>query len=170
MKAYLVFLFTLVVMLLSCSKVEKQQEFKKEQWNLRKATTYLDTAFVKGKTYLSVYSEIYSGTEHITHHLTATASIRNVSTKDTLYVTHASYYDTHGNKIRDYLDTPIFVRPMETVFIVIEEKDNEGGTGGNFLFTWEAKQEFPEPIFESVMISTSGQQGLSFSVQGKRVE
>jgi len=59
---------------------------------------------------------------------------------------------------------------METVEIVIDEKDQEGGTGANFLFDWSIKPNSHEPYFEGVMISTSGQQGLSFTTEGKRVE
>lgn len=169
MKWIFLTLFPLFLMF-SCNKERNYEEVRNEQWGLRRASAHLDSSYIEGMTYLSVYSQIYSGAEHITHNLTATASIRNVSVKDTIYVTHASYFDTHGKQMRDYLRYPIYVKPMETVFIVIEEADDAGGAGGNFLFTWQIKEETPEPLFESVMISTSGQQGLSFSVQGKRVK
>lgn len=156
--------------ILSCTTRKEEQHLKQQQWEQRKIKKTLADDLLSGKTYLSVYSKIYSGKEHITHNLTATISMRNVSATDTIYIRHASYFDTHGKQIRDYLKYPIFVKPMETVFIVIEEIDGAGGTGGNFLFTWQVKENTPEPLFESVMISTSGQQGLSFSVQGKRVE
>ena len=58
---------------------------------------------------------------------------------------------------------------METVEIVIDESDKEGGTGANFLFNWSIKPNSTEPFFESVMLSTSGQQGISFTTQGKTV-
>ena len=52
---------------------------------------------------------------------------------------------------------------------MIDEIDREGGTGANFIFEWAIKRKSNEPIFESVMISTSGQQGLSFTTQGIRI-
>lgn len=159
-----------IYLLIACNGEEQHQEMKQAQWNQKKVTAPLSANLITGKTYLSVYSQIYSGREHITHNLTATVSMRNISTSDTIYITDASYYDTHGGLVRNYLETPIFLVPMETADIVIEETDKEGGTGGNFVFTWKVAADTPEPLFESVMISTSGQQGLSFSVQGKRIE
>jgi hypothetical protein len=89
---------------------------------------------------------------------------------DTVYIDKAMYFDTRGRSIRTYFDRTIFIAPMETVEIVIAERDKEGGTGANFLFNWKIKPTSSEPLFESVMISTSGQQGLSFTTQGKRIK
>lgn len=122
-----------------------------------------------GHSYLSIYSQIYSDTEHRTHSLTATVSIRNVSQSDTIYLTRADYYDTHGNLLKSYLEKPNYVAPLETVEIVIAEKDNSGGTGANFLFDWAVRPGAPEPYFEGIMISTIGSQGLSFTTQGIRI-
>ncbi|MDA0176846.1 DUF3124 domain-containing protein [Mesoflavibacter profundi] len=119
-----------------------------------------------GHTYLSVYSQIYSTTEHKTHDLTATVSIRNVSTTDTIYIKKADYYNTKGDLIRHYIKQTIFVKPMQTIEIVIDEKDKEGGTGANFMFEWQVDNQTSQPYFEAVMISTSGQQGLSFTTKG----
>ena len=59
---------------------------------------------------------------------------------------------------------------METVEIVIDEMDEQGGTGANFMFDWAMKKTSNEPLFEGVMISTSGQQGLSFTTQGRKIK
>lgn len=139
-------------------------------WETRKASGIVLDSLDKGSSYLSVYSQIYSQTEHIKHNLTATVSMRNTSKKDTIYLSQAAYFDTHGTFLRSYFDNAIFIAPMETVEIVIDEIDKVGGTGANFIFDWYIHHNTPEPIFEAVMISTSGQQGLSFSTQGKRIE
>ena len=55
---------------------------------------------------------------------------------------------------------------MQTIEIVIDENDIEGGTGANFIFDWLATKSTHAPYFEAVMISTSGQQGLSFTTKG----
>ena len=133
-------------------------------------TYTLEDSMISGSTYLSVYSEIYSQSEHRTHNLTATVSMRNTNLSDTVFIDKAAYFDTHGNPIRSYFDKPVFIAPMETVEIVIDEVDREGGTGANFLFNWRIKPTSNEPLFEGVMISTSGQQGLSFTTQGKRLK
>jgi len=36
-------------------------------------------------------------------------------------------------------------------------------------FDWKVKKQTPEPLFEGIMISTSGSHGLSFTTQGKRI-
>lgn len=124
----------------------------------------------KGTSYLSFYSQIYSLTEHKTHDLTVTISMRNTSDTDTLYISKADCFDTQGKLVRNYFKKPIFLLPMETTEIVIKELDDEGGTGANFLFDWHINKNGSEPLFESIMISTSFQQGLSFVTQGKRIK
>jgi len=62
------------------------------------------------------------------------------------------------------------LQKMETLEIVIAELDKKGGTGGNLIFEWGKKKTTSPPLFEAVMIATYGQQGLSFTTQGKRIE
>ena len=61
---------------------------------------------------------------------------------------------------------PIYVLPLETIEIVIEDRDIEGGSGANFVFEWAMKNKKNPPLFEAVMISTYGDQGLSFTTRG----
>lgn len=119
-------------------------------------------------TYLPVYSHIYSRTQRTDHDLTVTASVRNVSASDTLYLHRADYFDTGGEPIRTYFDYPIYVAPLETVEIVIDETDRAGGSGADVLVEWSVMPGVPEPLFEAVMISTNAQQGLSFTTRGLR--
>lgn len=169
------FLLPFVVFsLFSCTQqVQKIQEstVAPEVFNWEKKYIDLpDVGVEKGTSYLSFYSQIYSLTEHKTHDLTVTISMRNTSDTDTLYIGKADCFGTHGELVRHYFKRPIFLVPMETAEIVIEELEYEGGTGANFLFDWYISEEGTEPIFESIMISTSFQQGLSFVTQGKRIK
>ncbi|MEQ8625142.1 MAG: DUF3124 domain-containing protein [Vicingaceae bacterium] len=165
-------LFILIVLIQSCKKIEKTKisSIDTVNWENRTIKHKLPDSLIHGQTYLSVYSQIYSQTEQRTHDLTATVSLRNTNTTDTLYVDKAEYFGTEGNLIRTYFDKTIHIAPMETVEIIIDEEDQTGGTGANFLFVWKIKQNTNEPLFEAIMISTSGQQGLSFTTQGKRVK
>ena len=137
-------------------------------WSARAAVLPSDDSLAAARTYLPVYSHIYSRTERIDHNLTVTASLRNVSAGDTLYLLSADYYDTGGSLIRSYFADPIYVAPLETVEIVIDALDRAGGSGANFLFDWRIRAGAPEPLFEAVMISTNAQQGLSFTTRGVR--
>jgi len=96
--------------------------------------------------------------------------MRNMSESDTIYIVRAEYFDTFGQSVRKYFDTPIYLAPLETTEIIIDEIDTSGGTGSNFIFEWKIPESSPEPLFEGVMTSTLGQQGLSFITQAKRIE
>jgi hypothetical protein len=156
----------LAILLLSCSP--QQDTPKVTNWDKRIALQIPDS-LLGGVSYLSVYSQIYSQTEHRTHDLTATISMRNLNLTDTIFINKAEYFNTEGKPIRTYFKKTVFVAPLETLEIVIDEKDQAGGTGGNFIFHWAIKPNTNEPLFEAVMISTSGQQGISFATQGKRI-
>ena len=138
-------------------------------WSAKQANIKIhDSLLIKGSTYLPVYSEIYQRNKDFTFNLTATVSIRNISLKDTIYLYKADYYNTQGDLLHEYIDDPVFVKPMETIEIVVAENDLKGGTGANFVFDWSKRIDKLDPFFEAVMISTSGQQGISFTTQGIR--
>lgn len=161
------FYFMLLIGLLtSCEEEKSISSYDPVNWETREAKVSSSSSLQEGKTYLSVYSEIYSQSEHKTHGLTATVSMRNVSSTDTIFIKKAEYFSTKGELIRTYFKHPIYIAPMETVEIVVDETDAEGGTGANFIFEWAVKESSSKPLFEGVMISTSGQQGLSFTTSG----
>ncbi len=165
-----IFILALTSVLFSCEKQKEISSYDPVNWSERTTNISPADSLEKGTSYLSVYSEIYSQTEHRTHNLTSTVSMRNVDNKDTLFVENAEYFNTHGEPIRIYFEDPIYIAPLETVEIVVDENDMEGGTGANFIFNWAKKRSAPEPLFEAVMISTSGQQGLSFTSKGVRIK
>jgi len=138
-------------------------------WNDRKAGEKVMDAAVQGKTYLPVYSHIYHIQQDRIFNLTVTASIRNISSRDTVYLLKADYYNTTGMKVREYLEFPVYICPMETLEIIIGETDETGGSGANFIFDWAMGEGVDPPLFEAVMISTHGQQGLSFTTRGVEI-
>lgn len=154
--------------LLCCKQDEKVSSANPSDWAKRKTT--LPDSLLLGSTYLPVYSQIYSMTDQETHDLTATISLRNVNPQDSIYILNAEYFDTHGKRIRSYIDHPIFLGPLETVEIVIDEEDRSGGTGANFVFDWAICEGSNEPLFEAVMISTFAQKGLSFTTRGVKMK
>jgi hypothetical protein len=127
------------------------------------ALTYRDTI------YIPIYSDIYSENRHVKFNLTATLSIRNTSLQDSIYIEDIDYYDSHGNLVRHYLDNVLLLIPMQSIEYVIEEDDNVGGTGANFMVNWGATHAGVKPIFQGVMISTHEQQSISFITQGVSV-
>lgn len=159
----------LITLSVSCRELQPENGPGSVNWYDRSVSAATIDSLVSGQTYLSIYSQIYSSTEKRTHSLTATVSVRNTNNLDSIYIEKVEYYNTSGELIRTYINSPVYVAPMETIEIVISEDDLAGGTGANFLFDWKKKEETPEPFFEGVMISTSGQQGLSFTTHGRRI-
>lgn len=161
--------FLLLVQFTACQEMSKKK-MENQPMKIQRDVDYsLPDSLTKGTSYLSVYSQIYNQTEHKTYNLTATVSIRNVNRTDTVYIDNAEYFNTEGHAIRKYFEKTVYVAPMETIEIVIDEMDKEGGTGANFLFDWRLKPGTNEPLFEAVMISSYGQ-GLSFTTEGKRIK
>lgn len=153
----------------SCKGGKENEHAEKTDWGKRISEVKTFENYVQGKTYLPVYSHIYHIHQQRTFDLTITTSIRNVSLTDSIYILSADYYNTEGNKIRQYIEKPIFLKPMETVEIIIGEEDKEGGSGANFIFDWAVKNRNNPPLFEAIMISTSGQQGLSYTTRGVQI-
>ena len=159
----------ILLVFVSCQKTKENHKIQQIDWESRKVSDMNFTDFEHGRTYLPVYSHIYHKYEKQTFDLTITVSILNVSTTDTIYILHADYYNTEGDNIRQYIKNPVFIKPMETIEIIIAEQDNEGGSGANFMFDWMIKNPKNPPLFEAVMISTYGQQGLSFTTRGVHI-
>lgn len=159
-----------IILLLSSCQGEKENKIDKStDFESRKTEITNLNDLVQGKSYLPVYSHIYHRYENRTFDLTITISIRNITLTDPIYILKADYFNTNGDNIRQYIQKPIYLKPMETIEIIIAEDDNEGGSGANFVFEWAVKNDKNPPLFEAVMISTNGQQGLSFSTRGVQI-
>lgn len=167
---YLFATFILTFLLFSCAEPRKLSSTNPVDWDERMVSVKVSDSLEKGSTFLSIYSQIYLRNDEDKTDLTATVSLHNPNLNDSIYINKAVYYNTQGEPIRVYFDKTIFIKPMETVQIVIDGIDKEGGTGANFVFDWEINPNSNEPIFEAVMISTYGQLGISFVTSGKRID
>ncbi len=165
MKNILIILI-LIFGIISCNKEKDDSQWEKViGFNEVKETSGINQ-LPKGIAYLPLYSHIYHIHETNPYMLTVTVSIRNVSLLDTAYILKCDYHNTEGKKIREYVHKPVFLKPLETIEIVISEADKDGGSGANFIFEWAMKNKKYPPLFEAVMISTQSQQGLSFVTRG----
>lgn len=160
----------LLIIIGACREIEPEHGPGSVDWKERMVSRASIDSLVEGQTYLSIYSQIYSSKEKRTLNLTSTVSVRNTNIQDSVYLEKVEYYDTSGKLIKTQINSPVFIAPMETIEIVVSGENLVGGTGANFLFYWRKKKRTPEPFFEGVMISTSGQQGISFTTQGRRIK
>ena len=166
---YIISILSLLIFI-GCEEPLKINPSDPENWSKRTVDISNMDSLEYGKSYLSVYSQVYSFSQKRKFNLTELISMRNTSGQDTIYLLRADYYDTHGTLIRTYFDKPVFLKPMETTEIVINAMDVEGGTGSNFIIEWKIPPSCPEPLFEGIMISMQGTQGLAFTTQAKRIE
>ena len=119
--------------------------------------------------YVPAYSHIYSGNREMPFNLAVTISIRNINPAHAIQITAVDYYETQGKLIKEYLEAPVKLKPLESMRYVIPEKDKSGGSGANFIVEWTADLPVNPPIVESIMISTQAQQGISFTSRGREV-
>jgi hypothetical protein len=122
--------------------------------------------------YVPLYSHIYADDRYKDKpfDLTATLSIRNTDPKASIVLDIVDYYDSHGKKLRSYIDKPVPVDPLASIRYIVPESDRAGGSGAKFLVHWRAEKPVSEPIVESVMIGTQMQQGISFISQGRVID
>lgn len=122
--------------------------------------------------YVPLYSHIYADDRYKDKpfDLTATLSIRNTDPNVGLVLDNVDYYDSHGKKLRSFIDKPVSIGPLASIRFIIPESDKEGGSGAKFLVNWRAEKPVCEPIVESVMIGTQMQQGISFISQGRVID
>ncbi len=120
------------------------------------------------EVYVPIYSDIYNQTRDSRTLLTATLSIRNTSLRDSLFVSKIDYYNTAGDLVRSYIHQPIYLRPMESLDYVIEQQDNSGGSGANFVIDWYSRKPL-HPLFQAVMVGGLGSQAFSFTTEGVEI-
>lgn len=154
-----------------CNAPDKPQEKLSPTSELKAKEPVTVTDSVEtGRTYLPVYSQIYQRTERLTFDLTITVSIRNMNHEGPVYLHKIEYFDTKGIKVEEFLNQTISLAPYETVEIVIEGQNIKGGTGDNFVVDWSVPVGQHIPLVQGVMISTAGQQGISFVTNGVRLK
>lgn len=162
MKHLLIIAFA--ILMISCSKNKLSEARHQSEYHYLK----MDKSSVKSteQIYVPVYSDIYYVDAEHTFSLTATLSIRNTSFSDSIYVFAIDYYNSAGQKVRSFNTETLLVKPMESVEYVVENKDDTGGVGANFVIDWGAKKSVQRPYLQCVMIGTAGQQGISFTTEG----
>ena len=155
----------------SCKDLKNEEipvEILDEHMLDRRVNTAIIDSLIR-QVYVPIYSDIYNQTRDTRTMLTATLSIRNTSIRDSLFVSTIDYYNTQGDLVRSYIDSPIYLKPMESIDYVIEQQDNSGGSGANFLIDWYSKKQL-NPLFQAVMVGGLGAQAFSFTTDGIELE
>jgi hypothetical protein len=116
----------------------------------------------KGETvYVPVYSNVFAAPKEVAIHLANTLTIRNTDIHNSIQVTTADYYDTKGALLRKFYLKAVTLAPLETTYVYLSERDQEGGIGANFIVRWQAAKEVNLPIIECLMVGTQGRAFVS---------
>jgi hypothetical protein len=124
---------------------------------------------VQRSVYVPVYSHIYHAHGGVVP-LAATLSIRNTDPRQSIYIHSADYYNTHGKKLKKYINRAVKLGPLQTIDFMIEVQDSSGGSGANFIVEWLATELVEEPAIEAVMIGSIGTNGFCFVRPGQTLE
>lgn len=168
MNKYLSTILFALILLSACNEQSVDNSIKTEKFE-EVQIDKTDMTIVKNY-YVPVYSNILHNNMKYPFELTATLSIRNTNFTDSIYVFSAQYYNTKGDAIKEFVKNPILVKGMESINFVIESGDKGGGLGANFVVNWGAKNIANPPLIQTVMISTEGQQGISFVCDGFEIK
>ncbi|MCF8091481.1 MAG: DUF3124 domain-containing protein [Desulfotignum sp.] len=120
--------------------------------------------------YVPVYSHIYIGNRERPFLLAVTLSIRNTDLNNPVVVKKATYYNSQGKLLEEYINTPVTLEKMSATRFVVHESDKAGGSGASFLLEWESEKPVSPPIIETVMIGAQTQQGISFTSRGQVIK
>ncbi len=115
--------------------------------------------------YMPVYSNI-PDMENKNYDLSAFLAVHNTDLKHQIKITKVDYFNTDGKLIKSFVSSDQQINPLATMIFTIPKED-QSGTGANFLVEWMADQKVNEPLIESIMKDLSGPKGISFLSQGR---
>jgi hypothetical protein len=98
--------------------------------------------------------------------LSAFLAVHNTDLKHQIKITKVDYFNTDGKLIKSFVSSDQQINPLATMIFTIPKED-QSGTGANFLVEWMADQKVNEPLIESIMKDLSGPKGISFLSQGR---
>jgi hypothetical protein len=124
----------------------------------------------RGQTvYLPVYTYVYVEGRAMTFPVTPTLSLRNTDPANPITIVSAKYYSPKGKLVRDYLEKPIKLDPLNSVKYPVKETEFKESGGPCFIITWKADREVNAPMINCIAIGSRGQQGISFVSEGRPI-
>ncbi len=122
-----------------------------------------------GTVYIPSYSHVYHGDKEHPFYVAAALSIRNTDPKYPITIVEMNYHDAKGQLLKKCLEEPVQIGPQASDEVIVKESDKSGGFGAHFIVKWKSGHDVNVPIMESVMIGSSGQQGISFTSRGQTI-
>ena len=146
------------------------KSFQDPDLSVYEAKAFPDAAENSSRTiYVPIYSHVYYN-GGMPFSLESTLSVRNVNQEQPIFFTAVDYYDTQGDRVKQYLDRTITLAPMQTIEFLVPARDSEGGSGANFLVNWFVESGGHAPVIEAVMVGSIGTQAISFLAEGRELD
>jgi hypothetical protein len=125
------------------------------------------TEKVLGETiYVPAYSRVFSHPNR-SDLLAATLAVHNVDRETAITLQRVDYHNEDGTLLRELLEAPVELAPLQSKTVLIPINDTSGGVGANFLLVWSSERPALSPIAEAIMTSGSGGPGPSFTSRGR---
>ena len=157
-----------LVLFASCSPEEK--ELPPSPPAEEETVIIQDIDITRGQTvFVPAYSEVYY-TGNNTMKLAVTLTVHNTDFTYPIIVTSVRYYNAKGTMVREYLEKPHRLGPMATADFFVKSGEQSGGIGANFIVEWVSEHPAYEPVVETLMLSNTGTQGLSFTGAGRVIQ
>jgi hypothetical protein len=125
--------------------------------------------------YLPIYSHLLYGNKAVAgkpgiYPLSALVSLRNTDPRQAIRLVSARYYDTGGKLLREFLAAPRVLAPLGTLELFVERNDLTGGSGANFIITWQSDKPANAPMVEAVHADITGNRTLSFITSARPIK
>ena len=124
--------------------------------------------------YLPVYSHIWHGEadsrgERGKTLMSVLVSIRNTDPNRPIRINAATYFDTGGRRIKEYLAAPHALGPMATFELFVPRSDDRGGSGANFVITWKADTPVSPPVVEALHVNLPAGRSIAFITSARPI-
>lgn len=165
-------IFIVLLALMACGPRDPAQKTRKSHPSHKYTHIQIDSNRLRyyETNYVPVYSNIYDRDGTKKFMLTTTISIRNTSFIDSAILLSATYHDSYGKILSEYIDSSLLVSPLESIEFVVEEFEKVGGAGANFIIEWAATRYSDQLMIQAIMISSQGQQGISFLSEARIID
>lgn len=120
--------------------------------------------------YVPAYSSVAFANNSQLYDLAITLSVRNTDPGLPIVIDSVQYHHQDGRLVREFLKIPLRIAPLAVLEFFIREADTSGGTASSFLVGWAGDPAVNIPLVESVMVGTAGNQGISFTCQGRPID
>ena len=101
--------------------------------------------------YVPVYTHTFlGGKKRIPLNLSPNLVISNTDSANSIQITEVIYYNSEGELLKSYLNSPKNLNPMASTYYLIETADDRGGWGANFIIKWKSANKVTQPLIEAI--------------------